>query len=62
MDVAWARWLPAGRDLIVGTVSGGYLVDRVTLAARPLVGVRVGGRPSGNPGVSYTVAVISSRR
>lgn len=34
-DVAWARWLPGGKQLIAGAVSD-YIVTPATLAARPL--------------------------
>ena len=37
-DIAWARWLPDGKDLIVGgTIGGGDLVASATLSAQALV-------------------------
>ena len=35
-DVAWVRWLPGGRQLIAGAVTGSYIVDAATLSARQL--------------------------
>lgn len=41
MDIAWARWLPDGARLIVGAGAGSaFLVDAVTLSAKPLVAGR----------------------
>ena len=56
MDIAWARWLPDGRRLIVGAGAGAaYLVDAVTLSAEPLVTGR-----DDTDGPNYTTAIVSS--
>lgn len=62
MDVAWARWLPDGTHLIVGTRTGGYLVDSGTLSARRLFLSRGNGRTIGNgQDINFTAAVVSVR-
>ena len=54
-DIAWARWLPGGATLVAGATTGrSYLVDAVTLSARPLV---VRGR--GAADLNYTTAVVA---
>jgi hypothetical protein len=35
-DAAWARWLPGGRQLIVGAEQGSYAINEATLAASTL--------------------------
>lgn len=35
-DAAWARWLPGGRQLIVGAGQGSYAINAATLAASTL--------------------------
>jgi hypothetical protein len=63
MDFAWARWLPDGTHLIVGTGTGGYLVDSGTLSARRLFLSRGHGHTIGNGhDINFTAAVISARR
>jgi hypothetical protein len=60
MDFAWARWLPGGTHLIVGTGTGPYLVDSATLSARPLV---AHGRNIGNSqDINFTAAIVPLRR
>ncbi|MGH2842257.1 MAG: hypothetical protein ACRDKL_01540 [Solirubrobacteraceae bacterium] len=34
-DAAWARWLPAGRELLTGAIMATYIVNAHSLAARP---------------------------
>ena len=61
-DVDWARWLPDGRQLIVGAGAGGYLVDAATLAARPIVFAGRDGRRTGRgQDINFTAAIIPPR-
>jgi hypothetical protein len=61
-DFDWARWLPDGRQLIIGAGAGGYLVDPATLAARPLVFAGRDGRRSGSgQGINFTAAIVPPR-
>jgi hypothetical protein len=63
MDFAWARWLPGGMHLIVGTGTGGYLVDSATLSARPLFSARGHGHNIANSqDINFTAAVVPLRR
>ena len=51
VDVAWARWLPDGTQLIAGAATGSsYLVDAATLSASPLVGSAAD--------INYTTAIV----
>ena len=62
-DYDWARWLPDGRQLIIGAGAGGYLVDSATLAARPLMLAAGNGRPIGaGQDINFTAAIVSLRR
>ena len=61
-DFAWARWLPGGTHLIVGAGAGPYLVDSVTLVARPL-SVRGRGHDIGSSqDINFTAAIVPLRR
>jgi hypothetical protein len=59
MDIAWARWLPDGRRLVMGAATaGGYLVDTMPLSAEPLVVVRGHGQdPTSNQDPNYTIVL-----
>jgi hypothetical protein len=52
-DVAWARWLPGGKQLIVGSVGRDYIVTAATRTARPL---RFRHSPSG--AIGYSAVII----
>ena len=57
-DIAWARWLPGGAQLIAGAADGGsYLVTAATLSATPLVAA-----PGSAAGINYTTAIVPLRR
>jgi hypothetical protein len=56
-DVAWARWLPGGKQLIVGGVDRVDIVTPATLAARPL---RFRHSAGGN--IGYSAVIIPPRR
>jgi hypothetical protein len=62
-DIAWARWLPDGRDLIVGgATGGGDLVDSATLSAEPLVVARGHQDDRGNSqDINYTTVIVPPR-
>jgi hypothetical protein len=62
-DIAWARWLPGGRDLIAGGgTGGGDLVDSATLSAQPLVVARGRENDRGNSlDINYTMVVVPPR-
>jgi len=62
-DIAWARWLPGGKDLIVGgATGGGLLVASATLSAQPLVTARGHEADRGNSlDINYTVVIIPPR-
>jgi hypothetical protein len=54
MDIAWARWLPGGADLIAGAATGTTsLVDTATLSARPLAET-----PGSAADINYTAAIV----
>lgn len=55
-DVAWARWLPGGKQLIAGGVDRDDIVTPATLAARPL---RF--RHSAGGDIGYSAVVIPPR-
>jgi hypothetical protein len=61
-DFAWARWLPGGTHLIVGTGTGPYLVDSATLSARPLVAHGPGRNRGSSQDINFTAAIIPLRR
>ena len=59
----WARWLPDGRRLIIGTGAGGDLVDSATLAARPLViAGRNGLRTGSGQEINFTAVIVPLQR
>jgi hypothetical protein len=60
IDIAWARWLPAGAQLIMGAAAGvSYLVESATLSAEPLAVAPTRAYDRGNgPEINYTAAVI----
>jgi hypothetical protein len=64
MDIAWARWLPDGRRLVMGPAStGGYLTDTETLSAEPLVVVRGHGQHrASNQDPNYTTVLAPPPR
>jgi hypothetical protein len=55
-DIAWARWLPGGKQLIAGGASD-YIVTPATLAARPL---RF--RHSADGDIGYSAVIIPPRQ
>lgn len=62
-DFAWARWLPDGKHLITCTWTPGYLVDSVTLTAKPLVPANGPSHPADSgQDLNFTVAVVPPRR
>jgi hypothetical protein len=56
-DVAWARWLPGGKQLIVGSVGRDYIVTAATLTARPL---RFRHSPGGV--IGYSAVIVPPRQ
>jgi len=56
-DIAWARWLPGGRQLIAGSWDRDYAVTAATRAARPLSFGR-----DGDPVPNYSSVVVTPRR
>ena len=63
--IGWAQWVPDGRRLVMGPAStgGGYLVDTVTLSARPLTVIRGNGRdPTSSQDPNYTTVLIPPPR
>jgi hypothetical protein len=62
LDFAWARWLPGGTHLIVGTGAGPYLVDAATLSARPLVAGSHGHNTGNSQDINFTAAIVPLRR
>jgi hypothetical protein len=63
LDVGWARWLPDGTHVLVGTGTGGYELDSVTLSARPLLVTSSRDRSRGDSqDVNYSVAVVPLHR
>jgi hypothetical protein len=56
-DVAWARWLPGGKQLIAGGVDRDDIITPATLAARPL---RF--RHSAGGDIGYSAVVIPPRQ
>jgi hypothetical protein len=56
-DVAWARWLPGGKQLIAGGVGRDYIVTAATCAARPF---RFRHRPGG--AIGYSAVVVPQRQ
>ena len=62
-DFGWARWLPDGSHLIVGTGTGGYLVDSATLSATPLLIAGGHGHKNRNgQDINFTAALVPQRR
>jgi WD40 repeat protein len=63
--IGWAQWVPDGRRLVMGSAStgGGYLVDTVTLSARPLTVIRGHGQDrTSNQDPNYTTVLIPPPR
>jgi hypothetical protein len=56
-DIAWARWLPGGKQLIAEGTASDYIVTPATLAARPL---RF--RHSADGDIGYSAVVIPPRQ
>jgi hypothetical protein len=63
MDIAWARWLPDGRRLVMGPgTAAGYLVD-ATLSAEPLIVVHGHGQDRGSSqDPNYTTVLVPPPR
>ena len=61
LDIGWAKWLPDGSHLIVGTGTGSYLVDSAALSARPLVLARAQGHNANSQDINFTAAILSPR-
>jgi hypothetical protein len=59
-DVAWVQWLPGGRQLIAGALTGCYMVDAAGLSARPLSFLRSRDHNiQDSQDVNYSAVVIS---
>jgi hypothetical protein len=53
-DILWARALPGGTEFLAGGTAGTYLVNAVSLSARPL---RFPARSTGQD-LNYSVVVL----